>query len=472
MWLYHSHQSSTIFNPSKMDILFNKKGAPLMMTSDTVFGETFTDQATRRDFAEREILHPHDNWAYDYLYVGEQRHKVVTWGKANEFPQWAAKLIKETTVLNTGLRYLHMLMMGQGVFACRVTGVNDDGSEHLEPVGDPKVQRFLESRVVRKFMERVLRDYLKFGNGAVQFIPSIDLQRMTALNTLNALFYRYTEPDAFGSQDAVVSGYWPMVPHEGQFDVLPVLRELDPDGHAALLKAAGKMPNGFVYPVRDSWSNEEIYGEPRWWPAWVAGWVEIAHLVPKYLKKAFQNQTTWKWHVKIPYSYWDKKYPENQFDSPEARKQAIQKFMDSVERNLLGPENAEKPLFTNYAVNEMNGRVEEEWKIEALDNKYHGNENLVTSSAANSEILFALMVNPNVMGAGMPGGVYAMNQGGSNIREAFLVNIANAWTDRQNLLDPLELYMRINGLEDCELRFRSTILTTLDTGAGTAKTLS
>ena len=120
----------------------------------------------------------------------------------------------------------------------------------------------------------------------------------------------------------------------------------------------------------------------------------------------------------------------------------------------------------------MNGRVEEEWKIEALDNKYHGNENLVTSSAANSEILFALMVNPNVMGAGMPGGVYAMNQGGSNIREAFLVNIANAWTDRQNLLDPLELYMRINGLQDCELRFRSTILTTLDKGSGTQKTLS
>ena len=35
----------------------------------------------------------------------------------------------------------------------------------------------------------------------------------------------------------------------------------------------------------------------------------------------------------------------------------------------------------------------------------------------------------------MPGGTYAGNQGGSNIREAFLVNIANAWIDRQNILD-------------------------------------
>ena len=33
------------------------------------------------------------------------------------------------------------------------------------------------------------------------------------------------------------------------------------------------------------------------------------------------------------------------------------------------------------------------------------------------------MVNPNVMGAGMPNGTYTGNQGGSNIREAYLINI-------------------------------------------------
>ena len=433
-------------------------------------GETFTDRAIRKNMASRELLQVHDNWAYDYLWVGD--HKVVAWGQSNQFPQWAGKLIKETTVLNTGLQYLLFLMLGQGIFGCKVVGFKDDGSEMVEPIDDPALNRFLESRVVRKYMEKVLRDYLKFGNGAVHFVPTLDLKRMQLLNPINALWYRYTEPDAFGSQNAIVSGWWPVIPQDGKYHVLPVLREVDPEGHADLLRMAGKMPNGFVYPVRDSWSNEEIYGEPRWWPAWVAGWVEIAHLVPSYLKKAYKNQTTWKWHVQIPYSYWDKKFPENEFKTSEERRQAIQKWMDSVERNLIGPENAEKPLFTNYAVNEMNGRVEEEWKIQALDNKYNGNENLVTSSAANSEILFALMVNPNVMGAGMPGGVYAMNQGGSNIREAFLVNIANAWKDRQQLLDPLELYIRLNGLPDCQLRYRSTVLTTLDTGAGTKKTIS
>ena len=72
----------------------------------------------------------------------------------------------------------------------------------------------------------------------------------------------------------------------------------------------------------------------------------------------------------------------------------------------------------------------------------------------------------------MPGGTYAGNQGGSNIREAFLVNIANAWLDRQNILDPIEAMLEFNGVTDIQLRFRNTILTTLDTGAGTKKTLS
>ena len=207
-------------------------------------------------------------------------------------------------------------------------------------------------------------------------------------------------------------------------------------------------------------------------PAYVLGWIDIAHLIPAFLKKAYKNQVTWKWHVQIPYSFWDKKFPENKYDDIEERKREIQTYMDKIEQNLCGVENAEKPIFTNYAVNEMNGKIEEEWKITPLENKYQGSDNLPLSAAANSEILFALMVNPNVLGAGMPGGTYAGNQGGSNIREAFLVNVANAWIDRQNLLDPIELFIKLNGLPECELRFRNTILVTLDHGSGTKKTLS
>lgn len=453
-----------------MDILYNSEGVPLMMSSDIAFYDTKVDRAASDE--RRRVLFPYDDTRHDYIIVGEER--VLAWGRDNLFPTKAAEIVRTTTVLNTGLRFLRNLTMGQGIFACRVKGYNDKGDEILEPIDDNNIQRFVSSRIVRRYMEKTLRDFLKVGCSAVQLVPNAAGNSIIGLNTINSEHFRFTEPsDALGSQNCVVSGSWDLSP--SSYTVLPLLNDYSPENHAELLRFMGKLKQGMVYPVRDSWSNDDIYGEPIWWPAYVAGWVDIAHLVPQFLKKAYKNQTTWKWHVQIPYSYWDKKFPAADFKkNPELRKAAINKYMDEIERNLLGAQNAEKPIFTNYAVNEMNGRIEEEWKITPLSNKYSaGQENLVTSAAANSEILFALMVNPNVLGAGMPGGSYAGNQGGSNIREAFLVNIANSWIDRQNLLDPLQLYLQLNGVpDDVQLRYRNTILTTLDTGAGTSHQLS
>lgn len=452
-----------------MDILYNNEGVPLMMQSDIAFYDTKLDKHAADE--RRRVLFPYDDTRHDFIEVAGQR--VLSWGKDNLFPWHAAETVRNTTVLNTGLRFLRNLTMGQGIFACKVKGYNDKGDEILEPIEDSSYQRFVGSRMVRRYMEKTLRDFLKVGISAVQFVPNAAGNKIIGLNAINSLYFRFTEPlDAMGSQNCMVSGSWDLSP--SSYSILPLLSDYSPENHAELLSFMGKMKGGFVYPVRDSWSNDDIYGEPIWWPAYVAGWVDIAHMVPQFLKKAYKNQTTWKWHVQIPYSFWDKKFPLTEFKDANLRRQAIDKYMSSIEKNLLGAENAEKPIFTNYAVNEMNGRIEEEWKILPLSNKYAaGQENLVTSAAANSEILFALMVNPNVLGAGMPGGSYAGNQGGSNIREAFLVNIANSWIDRQNILDPLQLYMQLNGApDDLQLRFRNTILTTLDTGAGTSHQLS
>lgn len=451
-----------------MDILFNSEGTPLLMESDSAFFDTKLDRQAAD--SRQRVLFPYDDTKHDFLEV--LGYRVLSWGRDNVFPWHAAKIVRNTTVLNTGLRFLRNLTMGQGIFACRVTGYNDKGDEILEPVSDTTIQRFVQSRLVRRYMEKTLRDFLKVGCSAVQFVPNVSGDKIIGLNTVNCQNFRFTEPGNLGEQMCVVSGSWDISPKN--CTVLPLLSDYSPEDHAALLRFKGNLKQGFVYPVRDSWSNDDIYGEPIWWPAYVAGWVDIAHMVPAFLKKAYKNQTTWKWHVQIPYSFWDKKFPISDFKEPTERQAKISEYMNSIERNLLGPENAEKPIFTNYAVNEMNGRIEEEWKILPLSNKYSaGQENLVTSAAANSEILFSLMVNPNVLGAGMPGGSYAGNQGGSNIREAFLVNIANSWIDRQNLLDPLQLYLQLNGApDDVQLRFRNTILTTLDTGAGTSHQLS
>jgi hypothetical protein len=302
-----------------------------------------------------------------------------------------------------------------------------------------------------------------------------DGSRVAGINGIDARYCRISEADPSDGviKYCVVSGRWPDIPTTGEYEVIEVLDEYDPLADLQRRKIANTTKGKkFVYILRDSWSNNGYYSEPIWWCAYLAGWTDIASIVPAFLKKAYANQINWKWHVQIPYSFFDKKFHAGEYENVKDRQEAIEAFMDEIEENLCGTENSDKPIFTFFSLNEVTGKAEEQWVITALDNKYKEGDKLITSAAANSEIMFALMINPNVMGAGMPGGTYAGNQGGSNIREAYLVNIANAWLDRQNMLDPLEIMLAYNGIEGIELRYRNTVLVTLDSGKGTTNVVS
>lgn len=449
------------------ELLFNKAGVPLIGYGTRGAFMTTTGVPAQKPKTTEPKDPEQDKTSVDNIYISD-------WGAGNKFPSAANDIINKVGVLNSGLKFIRNFTIGQGIYPVKVKGYDDKGNEILEIVTDTEINRFAKSRVVRRYMEKAVRDYMKFGCAFVQMIPTADGTKMSGLNTINALYARFAIADTSGSiAKCVTSGRWPDNPVRGEYNVYDVLDEYDPLDDLKRRKYGNKIKGkSFIYSIKDSWSNNEYYSAPVWYSAYLSGWVDIALSVPTFLKKAYENQITWKWHVQIPYAFWDKKFPETDFATTELRKAAINDYMDVIEDNLCGTANASKPIFTMFEVG-PNGKAEEQWIIEPLNNKLDNTQNLVTSAAANSEILFSLMLNPNVLGAGMPGGTYAGNQGGSNIREAFLVNIANAWLDRQNILDPLEAFIRFNGAdEDIEWRFRNTILTTLDTGTGTQKTLS
>lgn len=453
-----------------METLYNDSGTPLFAYGSSAFIRT-TGVAAASKVKGPEGSNP----VKPLIFAPSiEEYQVSPWGTSNNFPTTADGLINKIGVLNTGLKYIANVILGQGIFPCKVRGYDDKGNEILDVINNPEILRFCASRMIRKYMEKALRDFLKFGAAFVELIPNAQGNQLVGINAINALYSRYTVANAYGEIDkCIVSGKWPDMPSDpADYKIIPVLSEYDPDEdlqRRRLDRILGK--STVIFPLKNSWSNADYYSCPAWWPTKEAGWLDIAESIPKFLKKSYENQISWKWHVKIPYAFFDKKFPKNQYATEDLRKTAINTFLDSIETNLTSPENANKTIITMFEIG-PGGKAEEQWDITALDNKYKDADQLVTSAAANSEILFSLMINPNVLGAGMPGGTYAGNQGGSNIREAFLVNIANAWPDRQSLLDPIETYLRFNGVEDVELRFRNTILTTLDTGSGTQKTLS
>ena len=454
-----------------MEILFNDKGAPLMISSNSFFASTTGAPAGITKEEKKALIKVVDT-KLDQDFTTLTGVRLLSWNASNDFPQWADKIITSTSVLNSGLKFIRNFTLGQGIYACIVTGYDADGNEILEAYPDPIPQQIVSSPTTRRYFELAGRDYFKFGCSGVQLVPNADGSQIVGLNVLNAYYLRLSERDANGLEKCVVSGKFPDNPGTGDFTVYDVLLDYDPILDMDIRRAEGKGKESAIFMIRDSWSNRDTYSEPIWLSAYLAGWIDIAKSVPKYLNKAYKNQVTNKLHIQIPYSFWDKKFPESEFEEKADREAAIGMYMDDIETNLLGAENAEKPLFTHYSTSDTNGKIEDGWIITRVDGAGKDADKLVTSAAANSEILFALMINPNVLGAGMPGGTYAGNQGGSNIREAFLVNIANAWVDRQNFLDPLEIRLRYNGYTDVVLRYRNTILTTLDKGSGTQKNLA
>jgi hypothetical protein len=446
-------------------ILFDPKGRPAM-----AYGTNFMATTTGLDPAPKKQISTVTPDLDETVSVGTDT--VASWGDGNNFPQQAEKIISKTGVLNTGLQFIQRFTIGQGIFPCHVTGYDNDGNEQLQVINDPKITAFINSRMVRRYMANALRDYLKFGVAFPELIPNVEGNKVVGIEEKNGLYARYLEKKNGTIPGVIISGKWPDTPGNGDFSKVDLLDPYDPYAHLDGLRLTGQVKGkSFIYPLRNEWSNNEYYTAPLWFSAHLAGWTKVAQKVPHFLMKMYENQITFKWHIKIPYAYWEKRYPEQNFKTIEERQKKIQEEMDEIEKNLTDTENAHKALFSMFEIN-PNGRAEEQWEIENLADKNKPTENLVTSAAANSEICFALMINPNVFGAGMPGGTYAGNQGGSNIREAFLVNIALAWLDRQNILDPLELMLEFNGIKDVELRFRNTILTTLDSGSGTQKTLS
>lgn len=452
------------------EILFNKEGTPLV-----AYGKSFMG-VTKGGPSEpvKKLASPKPpEVELDRTRVGDIM--IADWGPGNQWPTKADEIIGRVGVLNTGLRFTRNFTLGQGIYPCIVTGYDDKGNELLKAPDDKTLPVFANSRMVRRYMEKSLRDYLKLGIPFIQLLMNAAGDKIVGINTINAKYCRLSVANNMGVvEKCVVSGKWPNIPTEGQYEVIDVLDEFDPYADLQRRRWAGQTAGkSFIMCIRDSWSNNEYYSAPLWYAAYLAGWVDIASMIPNFLKKAYANQITWKWHIQIPYSFWDRQYPKTQFATTQKREDAINAYMDSIEDNLCGTDNADKPIFTFFEINPLNGKAEEQWIIKPLENKLSKEQDLLTSSAANSEIMFSIMVNPNVMGAGMPGGTYAGNQGGSNIREAYLVNVANAWLDRQNILDPIEVYHRFNGGdESVEWRFRNTVLTTLDTGAGTTKTLS
>jgi hypothetical protein len=388
--------------------------------------------------------------------------KAIPWYDDNNFPQAADLLIKNTPVLKRSLTDLCKITLGQGVFPCLVNDTLPNGQEVLKMIKDPLITAQMQSYKMRRYIANTLYDLYTYGNAWVQLVPNVEGTKILTLNPVSALKCRNEMFDNNGNvKNVLVSGYWPDAEQKNTKKYL-LLDEIDPIAHLEELKTNGGLKNTTVFmQLKNSWSSNDNYAMPNWYTA--LEWVNISKKVPKFINAGMDNMLNIFFLVKIPYSYWEKKYPRDQFESDRERLAKIEADVTMLETKFTTVENARKALITHF--DSENGG--EKWEIEIIQPKF-SEEQLKHSSAADTQIAIAAGMSPDLLGL-----MYGNSKGGSMQRELLLLQYALSWQEREQAAEPIEMMLKFNGADpNLQIRYRNTFLTTLDTGAGTATTLS
>lgn len=397
--------------------------------------------------------------------LGTKKIDIETayWGTDNKLPHDISTDVKGVTVISSGLRKKAKIHFGQGIVIVQ----RDEDGKPKEVKEGAAFEFFKKNRLNKKTLAHVT-DLEWFQIAFVEYILSNEGSDIVRTNMLSAPYCRISiqEEDLnedqfkyFRSKYVVFSKQWANDKvNEETSEVIPMV---DPEWSAEYVKVwcAKNKIKKFVRPAAVYMPETDYYPEPYWNSARTSGWTEIAKLIPKVKKAIIQNSMTLKYLVKIPHDYFLKKYPD--LNEPD-RAAAAEKDLTLLDDFLSNYENTGGNLTTYYDTDRHTGKEIGSWQIEVIDNKLKDGVLNLDGASANSEILFAIGIDPTLVGSGMPGKEMGAKSG-SDKREAFNIAVADAAVDREVSLEYAEFLAEYNGWDAAnEYKYKNTILATTD----------
>jgi hypothetical protein len=146
---------------------------------------------------------------------------------------------------------------------------------------------------------------------------------------------------------------------------------------------------------------------------------------------------------------------------------------DDINNYLTGELNTGKTIIAGTYVDPVTKVQIKDIQIEVVDDKMKDGKYLPDGAAADKQIMFAQMYNPAISGANLfSDGASGGAGSGSDIREAFLVQLMLMHAERMMNVEVFNLVKNFNGWaktyesgnKELVFRYANGILTTLDTG--------
>lgn len=394
------------------------------------------------------------------------------WGPTNDLPNKTfANYLENTGVLASGIDIIARIAIGRGPMPVRVLETDAAGNEKIEIINDEEISLWARRNNLKTFAYETILDALKTGLSVTQLLSNRSFDRINRIKRTDASLCRFAKRDKQGAIKKIYISYeWGKAASSSSSEYVSHVRLLDRSNPMMDLVddtgKIGKLPAEFAISSQYQLFSRQYYPMPLWWA--VRKWGDIAMGVPEMKAQMFNNQMTIKYVIEIADGYWEARFPKFREMSPEQQEAKREDVLKEFDHWLAGNENAYKSLIVPTKLSIQTGENVPLIKVIPLDDLIKEGKLLPDSAAANSEILFALALNPALLGVDMPGGMYGGGKGGSNIREAFLVQILIREPEREFVTKPLNVVSEVNGwtkkYPGMEWRFPNHYLTTLDSG--------
>lgn len=415
----------------------------------------------------------------DDIKVG--RNSWADWGVDNRLPIQMANYIETCGILTGIIDHQARLALGGGIIWAWV---------RTETTGEMIVEEVCQEQEIVDFMNLNnhyfhefgwMKDQIGFANGIARLVLDKQKQKIALVQRDDITEMRYQKMNDQGKVEKIfLSAQWENISSTEDKNVIPVTL-LDFRMPLADLIRRKNSQKTFAYAFRyPSWLKK-YYSMPLWWSN--LEWVKIARSIPDMKAAMYSNAMRPKYLITIYQQFWDElfvgdgggqkaSWADYTEEDIQVKKNEV---YDDIDRYLSGTDNAGKAIFTDGVFDVVNGTKFKFIEVEPLEDTTKDGGYLPDSAAANSEIAFSMRYNPAILGATMPSGPYTNSQGGSSIRESVALQVITHEPERQNIL---ALYRLIRDFNKWNITYAkkgltlepiipATILTTLDTGAGT-----
>ncbi len=412
-------------------------------------------------FVSKDVLHTDPKFKKETTLTGG---KYLPWGEGDNYPNTLAEKLKKSGTAVGGLEVLTAAHYGIGF---KVYQLQEDMNQDIIlkecflQKNYQEIYDFITKVKFNIFLSEVIHDYETFRIAFVEYLLSPNFDKIISVKRHQASFCRFEEPDKNGVINNVgINTDWENYSEERTIAVKCFGPHVPIDEVKAYCKE--KKIQKFIIPVMDALLVEKSYPSVGWHASFKNGWMDVVLSIPKLKAALFKKQLHIKYVIHVADDYFSHYYKDTWHNFSDAEKnQKRQQLVDLIDSSLSGNENSgssiTSPFFRDENGNEIKGI-----QVEAIPQPNADGDFLSDGFAGNNEILFAMGVDPSLLGSGTPGSKN-LSGSGSDKREAYTILCSRLPLKQSRTIQIFENIRFWNNWDNTLVgKFPNVNLTTLD----------